>query len=465
MTGARRHLGHGLAVAGAAMAAALSTLAMAVAASPVLALGVPLALIGAVVLLAQPFLGAAALVFLGHLDSLDTLLFGFLPLSGFKALTAATLAAVLLTAARRRDWIASALRDPVVTCALLFGLLGTVSFLLADDRAVALAEMRKLASLIALLLLVVALVDTPRRLGAMMWILIASSLVSALILMTDMLLGTHLLATSEAATTAQSAEGFVRSSGASDQNPTTAASMLLVGVVMALVHGVETPRLRGAMLGMAALGTAALVMSFARSAAIAYAVAVACLAWRHRNARMAPLAAAGVLIAGLAALPFVPTEYWKRLGTIFGAGGDWTLGRRLSYNLIGMRLFAESPLFGIGPGNFAERFADPEFRYYPGRTLLGRELHNMYLSVLTQYGIAGAAAFYGMLGASLAALRRVQRNPASETMRIWALALGLGFGAYLIASLFLPNEYTKYTWVLSGLAAALARVNRQELER
>ena len=166
---------------------------------------------------------------------------------------------------------------------------------------------------------------------------------------------------------------------------------------------------------------------------------------------LAPLAGFGLLLAGLAALPFIPAEYWKRLGTIFGAGGDWTLGRRLSYNLIGVQLFAEIPIFGIDPGNFAERFADPEFRYYPGRTLLGRELHNMHLSVLTQYGIAGAAAFYGML----AALRRVSRNPASERMRIWAGALGLGFVAYLIASLFLPNEYTKYTWVLSGPAATL----------
>jgi len=70
-----------------------------------------------------------------------------------------------------------------------------------------------------------------------------------------------------------------------------------------------------------------------------------------------------------------------------------------------------------------------------------------------------------MLGAALAALGRVRRAPANPAMRIWAGALGLGLVAYLIASLFLPNEYTKYTWVLSGLAAALARVNRQELER
>lgn len=452
-------LGKGLAVA---LAAALSTLVMGLAASPVLALGVPIALIGAIILVMQPFLGISALVFFSHLDSIEKLLFGFLPLSGFKALTVGTLAVTMMTAVQRRDWIASALRDPVVVCALLFGLLGTVSFLQAGERGVALTEMRKLASLLVLLLMIVFLVDTPRRVNVMMWILIVTSLLSAMILMTDTFLGTHLVATSDAATTAETSEGFVRSSGASDQNPTTAASMLLVGVVMALVHAAESPRLRLALLAAAGIGTMALMLSFARSAAIAYAIVVICLAWRYRNARFAPLAAFGAVVALIGMIPFVPEQYWQRLGTIFGGGGDWTLGRRLSYNLIGIQLFAEHPVFGIGPGNFAERFNDPEFRYYPGRTLLGRELHNMYLSVLTQYGLAGAAVFYGMLGAALVGLRRVLRRPASETMRIWALGLGLGFTAYLIASLFLPNEYTKYTWVLSGISAALYRVNEKE---
>ncbi|ULB11727.1 O-antigen ligase family protein [Cereibacter azotoformans] len=457
-----RHIGESLTIITTSAFAGLATLVAALAASPVLAIGVPVALLGGVVLLSYPFWGLGVLVFFSHLDSIEKLIFGFLPLSFFKALTAATLVVTVLTAAQRRPWIAAVLRDPVVAAALIFGALGVVSFLLAAERAVALTEMRKLASLQVLLLLIVVLVDTPRKAGVIAWILIVSSLVSALILMADTVLGTHLVAASEAATTAQSSEGFVRSSGASDQNPTTAASLLLVGVIMALVHAIETPRFRLLMLGVAGLGTIALIFSFARSAAIAYAIVGICLAWRYRRSRYTPLAMFGVLVAAVGALPFIPAEYWERMATIFGGGGDWTLGRRLSYNLIGIQLFAERPVFGIGPGNFAERFNDPEFRFYPGRTLLGRELHNMYLSVLTQYGVVGAAAFYGMLGGALVALRRVLRAPASETLRIWALALGFGYSAYLIASLFLPNEYTKYTWILCGLCAALHRVNEKE---
>lgn len=461
MTMAALFIQGGLAVAIVGLAV-LTTLIAGIVSSPVLAIGFPIAIMGGIVFVAEPFLGLAALVFFSHLDSIEKLLFGFLPLSAFKMLTAGTVTLALLTAARNRDWIASTLRDPVVGFALLFGMLAIVSFLFAGDRGVALTEMRKNASLLILLWLVVALVDNRRKLGIIIALLVCTSFISALILIADTTLGTQLVAQSEAATTAQSAEGFSRSSGASDQNPTTAASMLLVGIIFALVHMLESRRLRALLLAVTAIGSMALVLSFARSAAIAYALIIVALAWRYRGERFILLAAFGAFAAGLAALPFVPPEYWDRISSIVGGGGDWTLGRRLSYNLIGIDLLIHNPLVGIGPGNFVERFTDPEYRFLPGRTMLGRELHNMYLSVLVQYGLLGGAAFLAMIGAGLARLAQVVRSPASPQMKLWALGLIYAFTGYLIASLFLPNEYTKYTWILSGLCAAVYRVNSLE---
>lgn len=445
--------------------AALGTLVMGLALSPVLALGLPVATLGGAVLLAEPFLGLAALVFFSHLDSIEKLLFGFLPISAFKLLTAGTVAATVLVAARRRDWVASMLRDPVVVFALVFALLAAISFLFAGDRGVAMGAMRKNASLLALLLLIVALTDTRQKLGILLALLVATSFLSALILIADTMLGTKLVAQSEAATTARTAEGFSRSSGASDYNPTTAASMLLVGVVVALVHVLESRRWRLVLLGVVGIGSLALVFSFARSSAIAYGLIVVLLAWRWRTARAMPLALYGVFAAGLAALPFIPAEYWERIGSIFGGGGDWTLLRRLSYNLIGLDLLTEHPFFGVGPGNFYVRFTDAEYRYFPGRTLLGRELHNMYLSVLVQYGLIGGAAFLAMIAAAMTRAAQAARAPATPELRIWALGLAYGFAGYLVASLFLPNEYTKYTWVLCGICAAMYRVNALERSR
>lgn len=430
-----------------------------------LALGAGVAAFGGIALVAQPYLGVAALTFFSQLDAIEKLLFGFLPISFFKLLGTATALAVLANGLRLKGQVQTMLREPIVVMGIVFLVLTVVSMAGAEDKTMAVASQRKMISLVLLMLLVAFLADSGRKVSILLWILVATSLVSSLILLVDIALGVQLVAQSDAATTARTAEGVARSSGGSDYNPTTAASMLLVGVIFALVHALESPVWRWCLLAAAAIGTVAVVMSFARSAALAYAAVGLVLVWRYRRWPHLPLAIAALCVAALAALPFVPAEYWERLSSLVGGAADPTLGRRFTYNLIGVDLFLHRPVFGVGPGNFVHHFTDIEYRYLPGRTLLGRELHNMYLSIVVQYGLVGAFPFFAMLVLSFAHLRAICMAPASEARRVQALALGFAFAAYLIASLFLPNEETKYTWLLPGIAAALFVVNARERER
>ena len=452
---------------GFATLAAFGVLAAGAMIHPLAALALPVVFLGGLLLFARPILGALALTVFSHLDAIEKLLFGFLPTSAFKLIAAGTALMILLQAVRLRDSIRAYFRNPVTVCVVATTMMAVVCLVGAEDRSLALDAVSTLVSLALLFTIVLILADTRQKVEILVWMLAVTSLVSSLILLTEIALGITLVAQSDAATTARTAEGFQRSSGGSDYNPTTAASMLLTGVVFAFAHMLTTPRLRGLMLVVVGLGTAAIILSFARSAFLAYGIVVILLAWRHRRSRFLPVAMILGVICLVAAIPFIPVEYFERLGSIFGSGSgrDWTLGRRMTYNLIGMDLFLDNPLFGVGPGNFIHHFTDPSYRYMPGRTLLGRELHNMYLSVLVQYGLLGALPFLGMLGYAFAALRAVCRNPVDARMHAMALALAYGFGAYLIASLFLPNEYTKYTWLLPALCAALHRVNLRELAR
>ena len=441
---------------------ALSTVALGV-----FALALPVALFGGLVLLSQPFLGVLALTVFSHLDGIQKALLGFLPLSAFKLIAAATAVVIVIQGARLRPRIKAVAREPVALCAVAMLALSVVSMTVADNRGMALDAISTVVSLILLMMLVLILADTRARIEILIWTLVATSVVSALILMAEIALGTTLVAQSDAATTARTAEGFQRSSGGSDYNPTTAASMLLTGVVFALAHMLESSWLRRGMLLVVLIGTAAIVLSFARSAFLAYAVIAVLLAWRHRRAQYLPLALICAVVLVIAAIPFVPIEYFERLSSIFGGGSgrDWTLGRRMTYNLIGIDLFLKNPLFGVGPGNFFHHFTDNAYRHLPGRTLLGRELHNMYLSVLVQYGLIGSIPFFAMLGYGFSRLRAVCRNPVDARMHAMAVSLAFAFGAYLFASLFLPNEYTKYTWLLPGLCGALHMINDRERAR
>lgn len=444
---------------------ALAVIVAAIAINPVAAIMLPFALFGAIALFAQPFLGVLSLIVFSHLDAVEKLLFGFLPISAFKLIAAGTALMVLARAVHLRGSIVNFMRDPVTICAFSIMGMSLVSLVGADDRGLAIDAISTVVSLLLLFTLIVILADTREKIKLLIWMLVVTSFISSLILMAEIALGTTLVAQSEAATTARTAEGFQRSSGGSDYNPTTAASMLLTGIVFALTHMLATQRWRRIMLIVVVLGTAAIVFSFARSAFLAYGVIVVLLAWRYRRSRYLPPVLITALFCGVLALPFIPVEYFERLGSIFGGGGagrDQTLDRRLTYNIIGFELLWKNPFFGIGPGNFIHHFTDNAYRHLPGRTLLGRELHNMYLSVLVQYGFIGALPFFGMIGYAFGCLRAICRAPADAEMYTLAQALGYAFGAYLIASLFLPNEYTKYTWLLPAFCTALHRVNTQE---
>lgn len=442
--------------------AALAVIVAAMAGNPVLAMALPIALAGGLILFKHPFLGVLALAVFSHLDAVEKMLFGFLPLSAFKAITAATVMIIMLKAATLRDDIFAFMREPITFFAMAFASMSLVSMWFAADMGLAAGSLRRNTSLVLLVFLVATLANTRKRAETLVWALVATSFVSALILLADTALGVTLVSQSEAATTARTSEGFDRSSGGSDYNPTTAASMLLVGVIFTLAHVLETSHRRKLLLGVFLIGMMAVILSFARSAVLATVVVVAILAWRHKHERYLPLAAFCGFLALVMALPFIPVEYWERLTSIFGGGGDWTLGRRMTYNLIGIDLFLQHPVFGVGPGNFVHHFTDPVYRFLPGRTLLGRELHNMYLSVIVQFGIVGAIPFFAMLYYSMQRLRLIYEAPCDDRMQVMALCLRIALIAYLVACLFLPNEYTKYTWLIPAICAALYRANQTE---
>jgi len=433
-------------------------------ANPFLAIALPIGLLAATVLFAYPFLGVVALGVFSYLDAVEKLLFGFLPISAFKLITAGAVLTMILRGSELRDHVRTMLREPIIACGTCLIALGAVGSLFAEDRRAALDALVTIGSLQVLMILVIVFANTTERIKVLIYAVALTSLVSACILIVETMTGQIVVAQSEAATTARTAEGFDRSSGGSDYNPTTAASMLLFGVIFALIHLIESPKLRKVMAITLAVGTAAVVLSFARSAVIAYVLIALSLIWRYRDEKFVPVAMIGAVITILMAIPFIPPEYFARLASIVGGGGDWTLGRRMSYNLIGLDLLTKTPIVGVGPGNFPNHFTDPEYRFMPGRTLLGRELHNMYLSVMVQFGVA-SVAFFAMIGFTYSRLKKVAQMPATPQYRAIALATAYGFTAYLIACLFLPNEYTKYTWLICALGAALYHNNARAREQ
>jgi len=440
---------------GLGVVAAVLSIAVSLSIDPLVAPLVPIAVMFGCAALAQPVAAVLLLVGLSYLDALGKTVFFFSPVSPFKLFTGIAILALILQSTRFRAGIQHVASTGLFRLYVAFMLAWVVAIMMAESMSQAVSWGADLATVTIILPLILFVLQREDHIKWAIWIVAFASGISALILIADIALGTRLISTSEAATTARTAEGFDRSSGGSNENPTTAATMLLTGTIIALVHAIESPVRRKLFATVAVIGTIGVLLSFARSSLIVYTLIAMVLAVRYRRHRLFPLACAFGVMGVAAMLPFLPESFWDRVLSIFGGGGDWTLGRRLSYNLIGIDLLLQHPITGVGPGNFYSLFAENEYRFLPGRTLGGRQLHNMYLSVAVEYGMIGFACFIGLISAGLRACKITSRAAEGSQTRATAAALYYGMLAYFLVSVFVPNEYNKYTWLLPALGAAL----------
>ena len=419
---------------------------------PALAIGV--------FLMITPMVGLVLLTVFAQLDAVGNMLSGILPISLYKLLTISTLAGfALMSYRKRRD---QRLGPPTreMRYAVIFGLIMGLSFLICAYKAPAVGHIIGFVSSMLLFFLIVAMVDTPKKLQILVWTLLLSGFFSSIIVLADTFLGIRVLSTSDAAATAEF-EGQARSAGASDYNPTTAAHMLLATTILAGVLLVQHRHMRWLSFLALMVGIPALVLTFARSAVIALGVVAVIFAWQNRHHRFFAFTLCLIALALAAALPFVPPLFWERMATLVNIGLDRTLLRRISYNIIGLQLWGQHPVLGIGPGNFPFYYSSAEFRWFPGREPLPRQLHNTYLEVATETGILGITAFLAVM---ISSLRRAVQAAAVEwgAVSSMARALAYAFGAFLVASIFMPNEDTKFMWIMPGLCVAAWRLAIQD---
>lgn len=165
-----------------------------------------------------------------------------------------------------------------------------------------------------------------------------------------------------------------------------------------------------------------------------------------------------ILVAVLwqAVLPQKAVERIKGTKNAYGEL-DLSSERRLYMWKVGMQLFKESPLVGIGYG---------VFRY------LGFELgdtHNIYVKILVEQGVVGLLVFLFLIFCFMVEGFRLYQKGEDDASR------GLGLGLFVCMFVLLVNnffgdrwayfELSAYLWIYAGLAARLYTItsNKEEV--
>lgn len=422
------------------------------------AAAVPIALVVVGVVAFYPFLGLLGVVIFTQLDAIANMISEEIPFSVIKILTFVAFGGMMVQSYREPRSERFGPDELGFRFVLLFCLAVAISFPLSQHIESAVWSVETLIGQVVLFYLTIRLVRTQRQVDLLIVAVLASTLFSSCIAVLDIVLGENLLSTSEAAVTSQW-EGESRTSGASDYDPTSTATMLLAGTTLAIFMSVKTVRLIWLTLPTALIGSAAIMLTFARSGAVVYAIAIAWLFLKFRRDRHFPAVVIIGLMVGASTIPFVPLDYWDRIASLQEFETDISLQRRLAYNLIGVELLIDNPVLGVGPGNFRVHFIDEKFRWYDGRTLRPRQLHNMYLSIAVETGLLGLSGFLGMILVAVFAVTKVWKHGSTRQIRLQAEAFHFCLVSFLIACVFVPNQYNKYTWLLTALAIAMARVN------
>jgi probable O-glycosylation ligase (exosortase A-associated) len=211
----------------------------------------------------------------------------------------------------------------------------------------------------------------------------------------------------------------------------------------------------------------AVVFTFSRGGFIALLLVGALILIRERPGPVVVIAGSALLIALLA---LAPSQYTNRLRTITQAlpgsslaapGSDESIRGRTSEIVVGLRMFSDHPLVGVGASNYEVNYQSEARRLGLDPRREDREAHDLYVEIGAEMGLVGLVAFGGFVMLTGARLRSVRRlADVDPDARQLAGAVGISLIAYLVASLFLHAAYTRPVWLLVGLAWAAPAVAR-----
>ncbi len=201
------------------------------------------------------------------------------------------------------------------------------------------------------------------------------------------------------------------------------AGLLLMGGLIA--NAVVLMQSRGAFLGIAVAGVAALVLADGRTRAYI------CL--------LLPLVAWG-------GYRVTDDKFRERMTTIVAEGDerDDSAGNRLLLWRAAVDIFKDHPL-GVGVGNFYSTVGLYRFQ------LAGRDAHSTYMRCLAELGIPGSLALLALFANAMRVLRWCQRTaadlPGQEQLKYIAFGLQLALVALAVCGVTITMTYSEELFI------------------
>ena len=337
----------------------------------------------------------------------------------------------------------------------IFVMLCVQSMLYAHEPSLSMFELTEVAKAMLVVFLVVQLIRTPRDLHRFVLAIFLGALASVLLGIVNYQFG---LITAEQVTPGEMGIRFTGTHGNANEFATFLVTAVVIGVYLARKFHRWYSRLFIILACIAMLF--ATFASFSRAAFIIIAFSLVMIVTRDGRNRY--VLAAIIVTVGLSFI-LTPLTYWDRITTLAELGDvgtdNWSLYTRLQSAAVAWKMFLESPLTGVGYGNFILR-SEP---YFFHRMVV----HSIYLQLLVGLGIFGLLTYLAVQVSTVGHFvggMRTRWRAQSDWMPHLCFYLLVGYLSTIVSGLFGTSTFEYVTWLpaAGGLAAGRIAVRMRE---
>lgn len=328
--------------------------------------------------------------------------------------------------------------------------LGVVIFslLVARDIEMAIFEMVLVFQAVLLFIYIIYAIHNRQELTFAITALMAALAVESLIM-----IGLYLVGNSYDIGIIQARIDPSRRVGGTIGSPNTAASFLtmLLGPALGLFLARVNKWHKFFALAAFSLGSIALLVTFSRGGWLSFGISTAIvvfLAWRRGLIGLRiPFTLAAAALIGFIVLR---AQIIPRFTDDEGAASS-----RIPLVQTSIQMIQDKPVFGIGANNYAVEL--PDYSTMNLSIQWNSVVHNKYLLVWTETGLAGLFAFLWFL---LSTLRRGYRLWLADDPLLSPIALGFtaavtGFMVHMLFDLFNGRPQIQILWLSAGILAAM----------
>jgi O-antigen ligase len=354
------------------------------------------------------------------------------------------IACLVVSGARVLQMIRSSSQSPVTVCVLGLVVSCILSHLSRGRLGPALADGFYMVKIVPYYLLLIALVDTPKRLRSLIrWLVVFTLVLAALALghYHGFFRIESLEAVQQADINPDTGEiySFPRLCSTGVFNDPNDLSMILAEATIASVYFLEsTTRGLGRWLWLVPIGVFlyALQLTYSRGGLIGFCLGLVILfharfGWKKTFA------------ISVVALPVLVALFGGRMTRIDVGNTSDTSQHRIQLWSHGFDLLREAPIFGVGMNTFADR--------------AGLVAHNSFVHTYAELGFVGGTLFAGAFYAAITGLIRLGQpgvaffDRATMQLRPYVLAMTCSYCACMFS---LSRPYTITTYTALGIAAA-----------